>query len=126
MLSFGGYVTAGGGNFEKKEVQAAVNIPVVKDKLSVRMAGIWHDRDGYIKNLQGSNLNGDNLAGGRFSLKFTPLFNHRVDVVLNYSKSEEPGMAFMNPWATNDSTGTTTDNRQVIGKYRVSFQFGNG
>ena len=45
---FGGYVSAGGGNFGKKEVQAAVNVPLVKDMLSVRMAGIWHDRHGYI------------------------------------------------------------------------------
>jgi len=110
----GGYVTAGGGNFKKKEVQAAVNIPVVKDILSVRMAGIWHDRGGYIKNLQDSNLNGDNLTGGRFSLKFTPVYNHRVDVVLNYSKSEEPGKGFLNPWTTIDSTGTPTDNDQLL------------
>jgi iron complex outermembrane recepter protein len=111
---FGGYISAGGGNFEKKEVQAAVNVPVVKDILSVRMAGIWHDRSGFLKNLQGSNLNGDNLMGGRFSLRFTPVFNHKVDVVLNYSKSEEPGTGFLNPWATIDTTGTTTDNRQVM------------
>jgi iron complex outermembrane recepter protein len=121
--AFGGYVSAGGGTFEKKEVQAAVNLPVVKDKLFVRMAGIWHDRGGYIKNLQGDNLNGDNLAGGRFSLRFTPVFNHTVDVVLNYSKSEEPGMAFLNPWATGDSAGiNSTFNNVILNTRSVSSQ----
>ncbi|MBW6535894.1 MAG: TonB-dependent receptor [Mariniphaga sp.] len=103
---FGGYVTAGIGNYWNKEVTAAVNYPVVKEMLFVRAAGIFRDRNGFIENTAGGTLNGKNLFGGRFSVRFLPAWNHKIDLQLNYQKSDEPGTAFMNRWIPNESGET--------------------
>ena len=62
---FNGYVTAGIGNYNQKEINGAINIPVIKDKLLIRVAGIYDYQDGYIKNTFGGNLNGKNTIGGK-------------------------------------------------------------
>ncbi len=38
------------GNYDDKEVEAAINIPLIKDMLSMRVSGTAHWRDGYTKN----------------------------------------------------------------------------
>jgi hypothetical protein len=38
------------GNYDKKEVKAAINLPLIKDMLSMRVSGTAHWRDGYTKN----------------------------------------------------------------------------
>jgi iron complex outermembrane receptor protein len=91
-----GFLTIGGGDFKMKEVQGAVNIPVLKNKLFLRTAGIYSFRDGYVENTFGGNLNGKNTLGGRMSLRFLPFYNTKVDLVVNYQKDDLPGTAFMN------------------------------
>lgn len=90
-----GYVTAGMGNYAQKEVRAAVNIPVIKEKLFIRAAGIYDYRDGYIENTFGGTLNGKNTTAGRFSVRFLPSWNHKIDLIANYQKDDTPGIAFM-------------------------------
>jgi outer membrane receptor protein involved in Fe transport len=90
-----GYVTAGAGNYAQKEFRVAVNVPVIEDKLFVRAAGIYSARDGYVENTFGGDLNGKNTMAGRFSARYLPAWNHKIDLVLNYQKDETPGVAFM-------------------------------
>jgi outer membrane receptor protein involved in Fe transport len=90
-----GYLTAGAGNYAQKEFRAAVNVPVIEDKLFVRAAGIYNARNGYVENTFGGDLNGKNTMAGRFSARYLPAWNHKIDLVLNYQKDETPGIAFM-------------------------------
>jgi outer membrane receptor protein involved in Fe transport len=90
-----GTVTAGYGSFNQKELKGAINIPLVNDMLFVRAAGIYSARDGYVENTFGGTLNGKNTVAGRFSARFIPAWNHRVDLVLNYQKDDAPGVSFM-------------------------------
>lgn len=90
-----GYVTAGMGSYAQKELRAAVNVPVIEDKLFLRAAGIYTARDGYVENTFGGTLNGKNTLAGRFSARYIPAYNHKVDLVLNYQKDDTPGIAFM-------------------------------
>jgi len=93
---FGGYLSAGLGNFAMKEVQGAVNIPIVKNKLTARASGIYSYQDGYVKNLSGGdNLNGKNTFGGRLALAYQPVEKLRFDLMLSYQKDNNPGTAFM-------------------------------
>jgi outer membrane receptor protein involved in Fe transport len=93
---FGGYVSAGLGNYDMREVQGAINVPVLTDKLLVRAAGIYSYQDGYVKNLSGGdNLNGKNTFGGRFSATYMPVQNLKIDLLVNYQKDDNPGTAFM-------------------------------
>lgn len=113
-----GYFTAGFGEFNQKEFRGAVNIPVLRDKLFVRAAGVYNFRDGYVQNTFGGTLNGINTLGGRFSVRFLPVFNHKIDLVLNYQKDDTPGIAFMSKMFP--STLGETD----IFKYNASLEQG--
>jgi outer membrane receptor protein involved in Fe transport len=92
---FNGLITAGIGNYKQKEVNGAINIPVIKDKLLVRIAGIYDYQDGYIRNTFGQALNGKNTIAGRFSVSYLPAVNNKIDFVLNYQKDDNPGLGFM-------------------------------
>ena len=93
--TFEGYLTAGTGNYAQQEVRGAINVPVIKDMLFLRAAGIYSARDGYVKNTFGGTLNGKNTQAGRFSVRFLPSWNHRIDLEINYQKDDTPGIAFM-------------------------------
>lgn len=91
----GGYITAGFGEFNQKEVQGALNMKVIENRLSARLSGIYTYRDGYVENTLGGRLNGRNTAGGRFSLSFKPAVRTSMDLVVNYQLDDNPGVAFM-------------------------------
>lgn len=92
---FNGYLTAGMGDYHQREVQGAVNVPLIKNKLMVRAAGIYDYNEGYIKNTFGENLNGKNTLAGRFSVRFLPNFRNKIDLVVNMQKDNNPGLGFM-------------------------------
>ncbi len=92
---FGGFVTAGVGNFNQRELNGAINIPIVKNKLLVRAAGDYDYHDGYIRNTFGGNLNGKNTIAGRFSASYLPSVKDKIDLVVNYQKDDDQGLGFM-------------------------------
>jgi iron complex outermembrane recepter protein len=92
---FAGLASAGFGNYNQREVKGALNIPVVKDKLLVRVAGLYDYSDGYIKNTFGGTLNGRNTLAGRFSATYLLTDRDKADLVLNYQKDRNPGLGFM-------------------------------
>lgn len=93
--NFNGNVSAGFGNFNQKELTGTLNIPMVKDKLLVRVAGIYDYSDGYIRNTFGGMLDGKNTIAGRFSASYMPSKADKIDFVLNYQKDRNPGIGFM-------------------------------
>ncbi len=102
-----GKITAGYGSYSQKEFRAMVNVPLIEDKLFVRAAVIYDSRDGYVENTFGGKLNGKNTMAGRFSARFIPQWNHKIDLVLNYQKDDTPGIAFMSKQFPN--TNGVTD-----------------
>ena len=102
-----GHITTRIGNYAKKEFRAAVNIPVIEDKLFMRAAGVYNSRNGYVKNTFGGMLNGKNTIAGRFSIRFLPAYNHKIELVFNYQKDETPGVAFLSKMFPN--TNGVTD-----------------
>ena len=103
---FNGFVTAGLGNFKQKEVNGAINIPIIKNKLLVRAAGAYQYRDGYIRNTFGGNLNGKNTVAGRFSARYSPSVKDKIDLVVNYQKDNNPGLGFMSMNYPNTKSST--------------------
>jgi iron complex outermembrane recepter protein len=114
----GGNLTAGYGEYGMKEFEGAVNVSVLKDKLFTRLAGIYTYRDGYVTNTFGGKLNGKNTLGCRFSLRYLPFWNTKIDVVVNYQKDDLPGTAFMSKQFPN-ANGITD-----IFQYQASLEQG--
>ncbi len=48
VTSFGGFVNAEYGNFDERSLQGAINVPVVKDTVAVRLTGALRQRDGFL------------------------------------------------------------------------------
>ena len=48
VTEFGGFVNADYGNFDEKSLQGAINVPIVKDTVAVRLTGAWRERDGFL------------------------------------------------------------------------------
>ena len=83
-----GYLTGQYGRFDKIRFEGAVNVPVVEDRLAVRIAGVYANRDGYLTNLyDGSDVQDLDVYGIRVRAKFTP--NDAVTAMLTgeYMKS---------------------------------------
>jgi iron complex outermembrane receptor protein len=71
--SFDGYLQTTFGNYGDKEVEGAVNIPVVADKLLVRISGQMQQRDGYTLNQSdGSYLDDRNYYAWRVGVTLRP------------------------------------------------------
>lgn len=71
---FEGYVSGQIGNYQDREFEAAITVPIVRDVLSVRAAGSIVRRDGFTKVLNQDNYDLDDRHTDAFRLtaKFTP------------------------------------------------------
>jgi iron complex outermembrane receptor protein len=78
--AYEGYLQVGFGNYADKEVQGAVNIPIVSDKLMVRIAGQMQQRDGYTQELtQNKDLDNKDFYAWRVGVTLRP-----TDDIENY------------------------------------------
>ncbi|WP_264393914.1 TonB-dependent receptor [Porphyrobacter sp. ULC335] len=48
VTEFSGFVNAEYGNFDEKSLQGAINVPIVKDTLALRLTGAYRERDGFL------------------------------------------------------------------------------
>jgi outer membrane receptor protein involved in Fe transport len=108
-----GEITVGTGSFDERFVRGFVNTPLVEDRLALRVSGILTQRDGFIDNLSGGNLNGKDVAAVRASLRWTPSSRTTVDAIANHQVDNPPGTSFksgtyapaggsLEPWAFAD------------------------
>ncbi|MCL2561891.1 MAG: TonB-dependent receptor [Rikenellaceae bacterium] len=96
ISEFGGYVGAGIGNYGMKEIEGVINVPVIDNKLMIRTGGSYTYRDGYVTNLSGGKDLGDiNSTDLRFSLRYLPMTNFRLDLVIDYQDDRDNGTPFM-------------------------------
>ncbi|WP_233265967.1 TonB-dependent receptor domain-containing protein [Formosa sp. L2A11] len=89
-----GSLKVGYGNFNQLLATGDANTILAKDKLFLRVAGIYNKRDGYIENLSGGDLNGKETLAFRTSLKYLISNNTSLDVIANWQQDTPPGTAF--------------------------------
>jgi len=82
------------GNFSQREVDAMVNAPLVPEQLAVRVAATYRERDGFIDNVLGGDLNGVDTVAVRGSLRADFSDSARLDLIANYSDDSPPGTSF--------------------------------
>jgi iron complex outermembrane receptor protein len=71
--NFGGYMQVTGGNYDRRGLEGALNVPIVSDSLLLRVAGTWEQREGFTKNvLTGQDLDDRDHRGVRLSLTWKP------------------------------------------------------
>jgi iron complex outermembrane receptor protein len=84
--TFGGYVQGTVGNYAAGQFEGAVNLPIVKDKVLLRVAGLYQRRhDGYQYNLfNGQDAGTTEREGARASLTLNFSERLRNDLVVDY------------------------------------------
>ncbi|MDR9388665.1 MAG: TonB-dependent receptor, partial [Balneolaceae bacterium] len=103
----GGNVTLGLGNYGQEYVQATFNAPLIEDKLFGRASIVYNQRDGYVENLAGGDLQGKNTFAARVSYRYIPTDKIVADLILNYQKDDTPGTSFKS--GVHAPTGGTLD-----------------
>ena len=94
---FGGYIASGIGNYGMKEVEGAINIPLIPNKLMIRTGGQYLYNDGYVENLtDGKSIGNGSSVNGRFSLRYLPINNFKIDLVVDYQNDSDDGRAYIN------------------------------
>lgn len=84
----GGYIVLRGGDYSHFQAESAVNVPIVDDKVLLRVAGFFQRRDGFQYNLlDGGRLGNVRRENVRVSLTIKPASNITNDLVVDYAHS---------------------------------------
>lgn len=89
-----GSLKLGYGNFNQFLATGHANTVLSKDKVFLRVAGIYNRRDGYIENRSGGDLNGKETVAFRASLLYLISDNTTLDVIANWQQDTPPGTSF--------------------------------
>lgn len=90
-----------GGNPMFK-ASTSLSLPVVTDKLAIRVVG-WTEQGGgyidkrYLSGKQDSNVNDVNLYGGRVMLRWRPIEALTIDLAANYQHTDVNGAQYSTP-----------------------------
>ena len=87
-----GYADLTLGNYDRRSGQGALNIPLVGDKLAIRLAGQFDKRDGYVRDaVTGFDYLNRNNYSLRFGLQFNPTDTIRSYTAVSYVNVKEHG-----------------------------------
>lgn len=93
---FEGYVEGGVGNLDLVTMEGALNIPVVSDKLLVRIVGAYQSRRGYTRDLVWNKWRDDvDWYSGRMGITFKPTDQFENYLMLFGSESSTNGAGFI-------------------------------
>jgi iron complex outermembrane receptor protein len=100
-----GYITVRGGNYDLRYYEGALNVPIVDDKVLLRVAGFSEAREGYQYNLYTDSRVGDIDRYG-FRASLTVNFTEAIKNVLvaDYSRYDGAGTSAV-LWNTNSKIG---------------------
>src|SRR6185437_16841119 len=77
-------------NYKNRRFEGMINLPIVDDRLDLRVAGEWTKRDGYSFNsLTDSQIDGRNLWSGRVTLGFKPSENFKAYLVWEHFQEDD-------------------------------------
>ena len=81
------------GNYHNRRYEGMINIPLVDDRLDLRVAGEWTKRDGYSFNeLTNSPIDGRDLWSGRVTLGWKPAENVQTTLVWEHFSEDDDRM----------------------------------
>ena len=73
------------GNYHQRRFEGMLNIPIVDDRLDIRLAGEWTKRQGYSFNeLSGERIDGRDIRSGRLTLGLKPLAYPQIDLICQH------------------------------------------
>ncbi|MFM6831882.1 MAG: TonB-dependent receptor plug domain-containing protein, partial [Novosphingobium sp.] len=90
----GGYVQASYGSYDAKIAEAAINLPLVDQKVALRISGQYQKRDGWTKNIGvGNDADDLNSRAIRGSLLLEPVEGLKNTTIVDYYRNRSTGGA---------------------------------
>jgi iron complex outermembrane receptor protein len=78
------------GNYQNRRFEGMINIPIVDDRLDLRIAGEWTKRQGYSFNeLTDARIDGRDLWSGRVSLAWKPISDLQATLVWEHFSEDD-------------------------------------
>jgi len=78
------------GNYADKRFEGMINIPILDDRLDVRLAGEWTKHNGFSTNaLDGQDIDGRDLWSGRLSIGWHPTESLHVNFVWEHFSEDD-------------------------------------
>jgi len=88
----GGWFQGEFGNYKRANVEGAVNLPVVEDKVLLRVAGAFHSREGFTHDVVwNKNRDNEHWYSGRIGLTLKPVDGFENYTMAYFSKSDNNG-----------------------------------
>jgi len=102
------------GNYGERRPEGMINIPVVDDRLDIRVAGEWTKRQGYSFNeLTGDRVDGRDLWSGRVSIAFKPFAKLQTNLVWEHFSEDDDRMRTSKQLCKTAPIPTTVDSIAV-------------
>ena len=93
------------GNYRNRRFEGMINVPLVDDRLDLRVAGEWTKRNGYSTNeLTGDPIDGRDLWSSRVSLSWKPLENLQTTLVWEHFSENDDRMRTAKQLCKTDPT----------------------
>ena len=81
------------GNYQNRRFEGMINLPIVDDRLDLRVAGEWTKRQGYSFNsLDDQRIDGRDLWSGRVTIGFKPSSNFDATLVWEHFSEDDDRM----------------------------------
>ncbi|WP_420137199.1 TonB-dependent receptor, partial [Sphingomonas sp.] len=85
-----GRIEATTGSYDRIDVKGAINVPIVSDKVALRVSAASLNRDGYVKRLFDGGTQGDRSAQMvRAKLRIRPVPELTIDLGADYTRARE-------------------------------------
>ena len=92
-----GYIQGSYGNYDLVNIEGALNIPLIEDKLAIRVAGAYYDRTGYTQDLVwDKDRDNQHWYTGRVSILMTPTERLSNNLMIYGSRSRNNGAGYIN------------------------------
>jgi iron complex outermembrane receptor protein len=90
MNEFSGWLKGEVGNYDTRRLSLMANVPIVEDKLAIRLAGALTQRQGYDYNSVTKNqVNGRDLWSGRLTIGFNPTDRFRANLIWEHFDEDD-------------------------------------
>src|SRR5690242_1902659 len=90
---FEAQASADAGNYENRRFEGMINIPVLDDRVDIRLAGEWTKRQGYTTNeITGDKVDGRDLWSSRLSIAWKPLSDLKATLVWEHFSENDDRM----------------------------------
>jgi len=95
------------GNYKNRRFEGMINLPLVDDRLDLRVAGEWTKRNGYsINGITGNPIDGRDLWSSRVSMSWKPLESLQTSIVWEHFSENDDRMRTAKQLCKTDPTKT--------------------